>query len=63
MNIQTYLVNKGIEKLEIEAIKGIIRNDSSISKQERQTMIAIIDSCSAGKDLCELIQIISSPNY
>lgn len=63
MNIQTYLVNKGVEKLEIEAIKGIIRNDSSISKQERQTMIAIIDSCSAGKDLGELIQIISSPNY
>ncbi|MGO5116551.1 hypothetical protein ACTQ33_16395 [Candidatus Avoscillospira sp. LCP25S3_F1] len=57
MNLSTYILNKGMEKLVIEASKELIRNDRTIPAQQRQNMIAVIDLCSTAKDIRDFMRI------
>lgn len=57
MNLSTYILNKGMEELVIEASKELILNDRTIPRQQRQNMISVIDICSTAKDVQDLIRM------
>ena len=55
MNLSAYILNKGMEKLVIEATKELILNDKTIPRQQRKNMISVIDICSTAKDVQDLM--------
>lgn len=57
MDLSAYILNKGMEKLVIEASKELIRNDRTIPEQQCQNMIAAIDICSTAKDIRDFMQM------
>lgn len=60
MNFSTYIFNKGMEELVIEASKELIRHDKTIPVKERQNMIAAINIYSTAKDIQEFVQMKNS---
>lgn len=57
MNLSAYILNKGMEKLVIEASKELILNDRTIPRQQRKNMISLINICSTAKDVEDLMRM------
>ena len=61
MNLNDYIIQKGLEKTKIEIIKQIIRNETSLSVQQKSNWINAIDSYSRGKDKKDILTFLSKP--
>ena len=57
MNLSAYILNKGMEKLVIEASKELILNDRTIPRQQRKNMISLINIFSTAKDVEDLMRM------
>ena len=61
MNLNDYIIQKGLEKTKIEIIKQMIRNEISLSVQQKSNWINAIDSYSRGKDKKDILTFLSKP--
>lgn len=59
MNLHEYILYKSLEKASIENIKQAIRNDMSLSFQQKTTWLNIIDSYSIAKDIKDAYDILT----
>lgn len=61
MNLNDYIIQKGLEKTKIEIIKQMLRNETSLSVQQKSNWINAIDSYSRGKDKKDILTFLSKP--
>lgn len=59
MNLYDYIIQKGLEKAQMEAIKQVIWNDISLSYQQKIAWIKSIDAYSKAKDMKDAIDILT----
>lgn len=59
MNLYDYIIHKGLEKAQTEAIKQIIWNDLGLSYQQKIGWLKTIDAYSRAKDMREAIDILT----
>ena len=59
MNVYDYIIHKGLEKAQVDAIKQIIWNDMSLSYQQKVAWIMSIDAYSKAKDMKDAIDLLT----
>lgn len=55
MNLNNYIIQKGLEKAKTEIIKQMICNDMSLSNQQKANWLNAIDAYSRAKDINDLL--------
>ena len=59
MNLYDYIIHKGLEKAQTEAIKQVIWNDISLSYQQKVAWIRSIDTYSKAKEMKEAYDLLA----
>lgn len=59
MNLNDYIIQKGVEKAKTEIIKQMICNDMSLSNQQKENWLNAIDAYSKAKDINDLLIFLS----
>ena len=60
MNLYDYIFQKGLEKASLQSVRQMLYNDTSLSLQQRNALLAGIDTYSKAKDVGDLLTILSN---
>jgi len=63
MNLNDYIIQKGLEKAKAEIIKQMICNDMTLSNQQKANWLNMIDAYSRAKDINDLLTFLSTPRW
>ena len=63
MNLNDYIIQKGLEKAKTEIIKQIICNDMSLSNQQKMNWLNAIDSYSKLKDINDILTFLRNSRW
>lgn len=63
MNLNDYIIQKGLVKTKTEIIKQMICNDISLSKQQKANWLNAIDAYSRVKDITDLLTFLSNSRW
>ena len=63
MNLNDYIIQKGLEKAKTVIIKQMICNDMSLSNQQKANWLNAIDSYSRAKDINDLLTFLSNSRW
>ena len=60
MNLNEYITKKGLEKATLQLIRQTLYNDTSLSLQQRNALLAVFDTYSKAKDVSDLLTILNN---
>ena len=60
MNLYDCIIQKWLEKASLQSIREMLYNDMSLSFQQRNALLAAIDTYSKAKDVSDLLVILSN---
>ena len=63
MNLNDYIIQKGLEKAKAEIIKQMICNDMTLSNQQKANWLNMIDAYSRAKDINDLLTFLSNSRW
>ena len=63
MNLNDYIIQKGLKKAKTEIIKQMICNDMNLSNQQKANWLNAIDSYSRAKDINDLLTFLSNSRW
>ena len=63
MNLNDYIIQKGLEKAKTEIIKQMICNDMNLSSQQKSNWLNAIDSYSRTKDINDLLTFLRNSRW
>ena len=58
-DLQNFIINKGLEKASIEAIKQAIIQDTYLSRDVKDFWLGVLNGYSITKDVCDLLEFIN----
>lgn len=60
MNLNDYIIQKGLEKAKTEIIKQMICNDMNLSTQQKENFLNVIDSYSKVSDIKDILTFLNN---
>ena len=60
MNLNDYIIQKGLEKAKAEILKQIVFNDSNLSNQQKENFLNVIDSYSKVSDIEDILTFLNN---
>ena len=63
MNLNDYIVQKGLEKAKAEIIKQMICSDMSLTNQQKANWLNAIDAYSTTKDINDILTFLNNSRW
>ena len=58
-DLQNFIINKGLEKASLEAIKQAIYQDPYLSNETKEFWLSVLKGYSITKDICDVLKFIN----